>query len=49
MALIRLWQFENREMKVLCLHHCAMANANKTVFAQFTKVQSIHRGFTNEK
>ncbi len=27
----------------------AMANARKTVFAQFTKVRSIHRGFSSEK
>jgi hypothetical protein len=25
-------------------HHCAMARAGKTVFAQFTNARSIHRG-----
>jgi hypothetical protein len=30
-------------------HRCAMANAGKTVFAQFPKTRSIHRGFSNRK
>jgi hypothetical protein len=30
---------------MLTQHHCAMANASVTVFAQLTNVCSIHRGF----
>jgi hypothetical protein len=44
-SLFCLWQLENEEMEVFCKHHCAMAIANKKVFAQFTKAQSIHLGF----
>jgi hypothetical protein len=34
-----------KEIGAFCEHHCAVASAGKTVFAQFTKAQSIHRGF----
>jgi hypothetical protein len=36
-SLFRLWQLENEEKDAFCSHHCAIANAGKTVFAQFTK------------
>jgi hypothetical protein len=39
---------ENEELDAF-EHHCAMANARKTVFAQFTKVRSIHRSFSRDK
>ncbi len=39
------WQENNEEME----DHCAMANAGKTFFAQFTKVRSNHHGFKSEK
>jgi hypothetical protein len=34
-----------KEIGAFCEHHCDMASAGKTVFAQFTKARSIHRGF----
>jgi hypothetical protein len=27
-------------------HHCALANAGKTIFTEVSKAQSIHRGFS---
>jgi hypothetical protein len=44
-SLCCLWQLENEEMEAFCEHHGAMANAGKTVIAQFTKVRSIYHGF----
>jgi hypothetical protein len=37
--------FGNWKIKTLRRFVDIVANAGKTVFAQFTKVQSIHRGF----
>jgi hypothetical protein len=48
-SLFYLWQLENEEMEAFCQNHWDMANAGKTVLAQFTKVRSIHRGFTSGK
>jgi hypothetical protein len=48
--LFGIWKLENEEMEAFCEHHCAMANSDKTVFAQFKKTQSIHgRGYYKER
>ncbi len=49
MVLVPHLAIENEEMEALYQHHCAVDDSGKIVFAHFTNLQSIHRGFCKKR